>query len=192
MDNDSALYIVELADVREYLNIGDAQDDEELGHVVNAISALLNTMTGRTLLDTDLTEYYDGEGTAKLFTRSWPINSTTSTIEVYEDADHEFGDDSKLSSTQMFIDSEVGCIYRVNDVWEAGQGNIKVVYNAGYQTVPYDLRGAALEMMQIAWRHKKDGTAAFASLSRGDASMSFLNELSVLSRTIIKGYTRSG
>lgn len=176
MDYASTYWIVSLADVKTALSVDDTEDDEIIGQILSRVSEEFNEYTGRTLLASDLTEYYNGDGTTLLYLDSYPVNSTTSTMEVYVDDDNDFDADSKLASTQFWIETKVGAVKRLGDNFPAGIRNIKVVYNAGYAagSMPEPLRGAAFDMCRQYYM-ARDERPDVNSISKGDTSRSFID-----------------
>lgn len=110
MTYESEYFLVSLSDAKDYLGVDDVTDDGRIGYLLNVVRDLFDRATGRTLIASDLTEYYEGDGTDKLFLRSYPVNSTNETIEVYVDADKVFSDGTQISSGSLFIDSAIGYV----------------------------------------------------------------------------------
>lgn len=192
MTYESEYFLVSLADSKTYLNV-DSEDDAIVGYLMNVVSKLFDTMTGRTLVAADLTEYYQGDDTGSLYLRSYPINSTTSTIEVYVDEDRLFESDSKITSSNLWLDTELGRVEWINNRFDR-EDAIKVVYNAGYAqaSVPYDLRLAALEGLGVLWKRRQEGRFDTSTLSRGDVSYTYLEAMPHTVTEVLKRYKRIG
>jgi len=188
----SEYFLVSLDDCKTYLGIDDSVKDSEIGYLMQAVSSWFNVMTGRKLVATDVTEYCDGMGTDTVFVDSYPINSDAATIEVYVDPDKEFGADTQLDEDEIAIRGDAGRIQRLGDTFPAGYGNVKVVYNGGYTEVPYDLRLAALETLGIMWRRMQEKNYDVTTISRGDTTRTFLDQLPHTVMNIVKNYKHYG
>jgi len=193
MTYESEYFLVSLDDSKSYLDIDDTDDDAIIGYLMNVVSKLFDTVTGRTLIAADLTEYYQGDGTDTLYLRSYPVNSTTSEIEVYIDEDRLFDADTKQAAANLWIDSDMGRL--VHEGRELHKDEpVKVVYNAGYaqDSVPYDLRLAALEWLGVLYKRKQEGRFDVNTLSRGDVSYTYLDTMPHTVRDVLRRYERRG
>ena len=76
------------------------------------------------------TEYYDGDGTAKLFLNQIPISSVTS---LYDDYARSYGSTTLIASTDYVIDSDTGIITLDSFNFVRSLQNIKITYIAGYE-----------------------------------------------------------
>ncbi|WP_339085978.1 hypothetical protein [Hyphomicrobium sp. ghe19] len=67
----------------------------------------------------------------------------------------KFGD-TDLASTEYEVDPEAGIVYRLlkgsTTFWSAAQ--IDITYEAGFATIPADLKMAAMDFMRLAWAEK--------------------------------------
>lgn len=187
MTYESEFFLVSLDDCKSYLEIDDTDDDNIIGYLMNVVSKLFDTYTDRTLVAADITEYHEGYGTDTLFLNSYPVNSTTSTIEVYRDADRVFGTETKIDGGNLFLDADAGKLVYVGSRFDRP---IKVVYNAGYTTVPYDLRGAALEALGVLYKRRQEGRFDTSTYSRDVASYTYLDQFPHTVMNTLKRYRR--
>ena len=65
-----------------------------------------------------------------------------------------------------YVDTDLDCIYRMNKAWPKGPGAVKVVYKAGYATIPADLKLAVIDLITYYHKdeHKARQTIAGASI----------------------------
>lgn len=189
MTYESEYFLVSLDDAKEFLGVDDATEDNVIGYLMNVVSKLFDTATGRTLIASDLTEYYEGNGTDTLYLRSYPVNSTNETIEVYIDGNRDFDNGTQIASASLFIDSDMGKLVYVGGTFHKRYA-VKVVYSAGYTTVPYDLQGAALEALGVLWKRKSEGRFDTSTLSRGDVSYTYLADMPHTVTETLKRYRR--
>lgn len=140
----------------------DTSEDKKLTLFLSHASSWIEEIIGRPgMSKQERTEYYNGTGTENLLLRSRPV-FTTPTIQVFlDDSGYwgatsgcfaantalTYGVDFALAIDQDDGTSRSGILVKINDVWNKravrnrgllspflakGQGNIKVVYTAGY------------------------------------------------------------
>lgn len=163
---DTAISILTLGDIKQFIEgstTGSSTYDEQYNQLVNGISAHFNSYCGRVLKATTYSSSgvepdYDGDGTAHLYLRNFPVS--TSTVDVYVDSNWAFTTDTQLDSTSYRINKNNGHIFLQSEVFTKGTMNVRVTYEAGYAdaVMPYDLKRAALEACQFFWNReqKKD------------------------------------
>lgn len=144
--------LTSLAHLREYLKkeTADTEDDTFLQDIITRMSADIEKKCGRTFIATTHTEYYKGDGKDRLLTRQFPINSVTS---IHVDEDRLWASDTALDSDDITISDDVpGLIILNGDYFDLSNvENVKVVYNAGYATIPYDLESACIKLCAIEY-----------------------------------------
>lgn len=148
----------------------DALHDALIAHVDAAIKRHLR----QNIESATYTEFYSGDGTPHLFLRQLPVTGITS-IHVRSDAywtNANFTSDYLLTEGTDYAVQwkqaslcESGIVRRIGNVWPGAlidsranllngpridQGNIKVVYTAGYATVPSDIKWAAIMSVKQA------------------------------------------
>lgn len=165
MSLDTGIAILSLADVKSYIEgstTGATTYDERYNQIINDLSAMFNTYTGRYLLQTAYTssgvgyEYYDGNGADTIFLNQWPL-STSMTIWI--DNDRNFTTDLQVPSSDLRIwtgERDGGRVTLYNEIFKTGSRNIQVSYIGGYgsTSIPYDLRRAAREMAVFMWNRE--------------------------------------
>lgn len=189
MTSDSSVFLVGLDDVRSYLDIDDSDSNDLLGYLMQGISAMFNAATGRELLAADHVEYRTGDGTGTIYVRNPPINSTSETIDVRVDADRNFPESTKISD--IWIDGSIGHVVRINGAFERTRP-VRIEYNGGYESVPYDLRMAALTMVTIAWKERSQKQMDVASMSKGEITYQYLDRLPHKVRMTLQRYSLYG
>jgi len=129
-------------------------DDAEdaIQRLITAASLWANKHTDRLLKARDLIEQYDGDDTAILFLRNYPINSITS---IHQDSDRVFGADTLVEPTNYVYSATSRKLTGVGVVWYSGVQTILGTYNGGYVGVPEDLENAVLELIDF-WNQSFD------------------------------------
>jgi len=153
---------VTLADLKEHLDIPstDTSKDSFLTNILNAAFAMACNYIGRDLNALDYTEYYNGDGSQFLLLKKFPVNSIAS---IYDDIDRTFATESLIDSQDYFLDANTGMVtlFQEAAAFSVGFGNIKITYNAGYTSIPYDAqRGLILLAAWLAQRAGSEGMVA--------------------------------
>ena len=142
--------IIELSEFKAYLWITDTSQDTLLEILLNSANDFVESYIGRKVWADDYTEYKDGDGQRIILLDNYPVNTITSfqvnkwTIETpeFEDID---ANSYKLSPKiwQLFL-----TFYK-----RRGFQNYKIVYNAWYDPIPWDLKLATLKL--AAWYYNQ-------------------------------------
>lgn len=169
-----------LTALKTHLGVTGTSQDAFLTQLLTAVQACFLRLIDRQLEATNYTDYYSGNGTAVLRLREYPVIAVTS---VHLDAGGFWGQAPDAFATvtglvqgtdyALVLDNRdagggTGRLYRITGVWPGrwrskaglltpvlapGAGNIKVVYRAGYETIPADV---ALAIWQVCARLKAD------------------------------------
>ncbi len=145
----SAYALCTLAQLKSYLGITSTDYDSQLEDLVDAASAQAEAFTGRKLAARDYPWELDGNGQAALFVPEWPLNSIT-TLEING---AEIPARTSYDGAGYVIEADQGLIRLSNYVFYLGMKNVEIAANAGYATVPEDLRQAVIEL--AAWKAKQ-------------------------------------
>ena len=189
MTYDANKLLVTVEDGLEYLGIDHGDDADEVGFLIQAVSEMFDAATDRHLLASAHTEYYVGNGTATIYLRNYPVTSTTDNIDIRVDPGREFGTDSRV--TELWLENETGAVVRKGRWF--GQGvPIRAVYNAGYTTVPHDLRLATMNMLSVVWGEKDKKQFNLASMTIGDINYQYLDRIPHKVAQTLMRYRRHG
>jgi Phage gp6-like head-tail connector protein len=167
--------ILTLAEFKTYVGISDTSEDNQLNPMIDMINDLIPELTERTLEETAYeNELYDGSATTALNLNNYPIVSIeevlvyNTEIEVVSYSDRvETGTDG-----YWIKDAENGVLYR-NAGWPIGRGVISISYTAGYDTIPNNLKYAALQA--ASYLRKVGKKVGLASESLGSYSYSLIS-----------------
>jgi len=170
LDSDNAL--VSLEEAKQFINkdLNDQTEDNKILQYINSASSLCNSLTHRKLKARDLTEYYSGDGSNTLMLNNYPINSIAS---IYDDLDRTYGADTLIDNSDYVI-MPTNLAFKViydGSVFMKGIRNIKITYNAGYSTIPWDLREACLELVGFYWMNTEEKRFGILSINLGDGSV---------------------
>ena len=143
--NENALLTWEEAQI--WINDLEEDDEPQVERLINSISSRVEkSITGRFLNVKNHTKYYDGKCRITIPLDEYPVNSVTG---LYMDPSRVFDSDSLIDPSKYFVNSESGIIELYEDVTPWGVKTIKVLFNAGFETIPEDLQQAVAET--ITW-----------------------------------------
>jgi len=133
------------------------------GVLISAASRACLNYLGRDIHLRTLTQYIDGNGHDRFVLDETPVVSITS---LSVDTERSFA--TALESTKYRVDSETGIVtlYGVTlpDVLDC----VKVVYEAGYDTIPEDIEAACVDTIQMMKRRLTGATAGVTSRTMAD------------------------
>lgn len=194
-----ALTTVALVKARLGIAATSTAQDALLTEIVAEADSTLKNYLGQNVEQATYTEYYLGNGRRELLLRQLPVMSITS---IALDADGYFGYGENPFATGDLLTAGVdyaldrssnsegsgsGIVYRINAVWPAASefsrnllttgiaaatGNIKVVYVAGYSSVPKRFQAWATRL--ACWKYATDSRGvAMQSESHSDSAYSY-------------------
>lgn len=189
IDTDNAL--TNLIEAKAWLAVKPAPDvtyDSEIEKLIDSVSWQFNSFTKRRLLARDITDLYSGENKPIIKMPEYPINSVTS---IHVDADRDFTDDTLIDSTS-YVFTKDGFIYMNENIFTSLINSNKIVYNAGYVTIPKDLLIACLDQVKFMFRrhiNNQEGIATEASIN-GSVTVTEVGEILTTSMEVLKRYRR--
>lgn len=148
-----------IGNVKAYAQITDNASDAVLSRLISAFSAwFLNQVNRGALISATYTEQRNGQGGDSLTTINWPIQSVTS-LSVDGNAipaspgPNQFG--YFFDSYTVWIVAPGGCGSRGSrSRFTRGRGNVQIVYQAGYATVPLDIEQAVIDQVLFTFRRQ--------------------------------------
>lgn len=164
------------ATIKTILGVSDTSLDAVLAVLIPQADEMIKGYLGREIEQATYTEYYSGTGSQALILNQTPVQSITSVNEdsggYFGDGTDAFPVASLLVEGTDYVlrkddatNTEVsksGILYRIGKAWPRpysrlrgqlasapglGLGNIKVVYVAGWATVPADIQFAANKLV---------------------------------------------
>lgn len=143
-----------LAALKEQLQMTGTGNDAFLTNLVARASAFIKTVTRRCLNQTTLTEYHDGTGDDRIRLRDWPVGTVTS---VHESMDQAWDASTLVAASDYIVDARLGRIIRkAGVVFQRYPQSVRVIYQAGYATIPSDIEMACLELCVSKWRRRSN------------------------------------
>ena len=164
----------------------DVQFNPVIDTLIDEVSADMLSRMGRNIEEADYTEYHSGDGGRRIHLRQGPLVSITSveTIAYSNVGDARFETETEVDPSyyvECGIQSEghqmLGSLYRITGCWPVGARNIKVVYRAGFATVPEDIASAATNRVIELFNTR--GSVGLESTLEGDSGSIEINPVAV-------------
>ena len=170
--------LVTLAEYKEAEGISSPKEDLRLATIVPAVSQLVKTYCGNSLID------YYSTNKIETFSVDWDTHvvqlteSPTNTIVSVEKRDSVSESYSTVPTTDYYLDTATDSVLYVTGStyknWPRGAGSVKITYTAGYSACPSDLKLAVFDLITYYLKdeHKERRTLGGASIqNQGSTSL---------------------
>jgi len=186
----NALVTLELAKLYLKIPALETTQDDIVTFWINASSDRIEQETRRKLKAQSFTEFHHGRSSNIILLKQFPVSSSPFP-QVFIDGSSDFGSETEVDSDSIRLADDSNSLVLLGQRFPSGYQNIKVIYTAGFSTVPSDLQNAALWM--ITWYHKarEGGDIGRESKSKGDETISFLQKAPSDIKDAILAYTRT-
>lgn len=135
------MYIT-VQEVKDFLGETNTDHDTLFQSLINRVEAMVEAdKLQKNIGSSTFTAYFDGDGSNKVLLEEYPIISVTS---VHDDTDRVFGADTLIDSDDIVVYPDEGMLVYDGGTFTIGNSNIKVVYQAGHDPVPDDLKHALI------------------------------------------------
>jgi hypothetical protein len=164
--------LVLLSEYKEILDITGNTEDEFVEQAQYEVESKVKSFLNRDLESASYVEIYDGTGESTLVLNQFPVNSV-SKVEVYDGIDalgaEEWDEYSQNEDYErLVIPTAKDEIYLIGSMFPQGEQNIRITYNAGYDTIPYEIQQACKKLMLLYYGEvKKTKTIGKSSVSEG-------------------------
>lgn len=165
-----------LPKLKLHLGIAHAREDNKLAQILAGVEEAVIGHCGRRFESASYTEYLDGTGRPLLRLKNRPVTAITS-VHVDAAGYYGHGSDSFGSTTEWVLginyapkslaasEENAGLLLAITNssfagpasLWPLGAGNVKVVYTAGYATIPRDLELAVQLLCGVVRKSAEKG-----------------------------------
>ena len=158
-------------------NIQSTKEDHRINSLISAVSALVKTYCGNSIVD------HYSTNKVETFSINWSTNLVQLTetpivsIVSVEERDDYSSSYTTVPATEYFMDASVDGVYRVSTAggkknWPGGPASVKITYKAGYSECPADLQLAVIDLITYYMKdeHKARQTIAGASIQNSASS----------------------
>jgi hypothetical protein len=190
------------AEVKSWLEIAQeiTSDDDLISGCITAASAYWLRRTGRGPASDEIPdlsplvepvtydETYDGSGSARQFLRNNPIVSVT-TLEVNG---RTLPASTKFTERGYVIDGNGKSLVLRGELFSEGMQNVHVVYKAGFNGVPADIRLAATQMVAVNYKRRQWIDQKSQAMAAGAGTVTYRDwELPPEVERVIQNYSRT-
>ena len=169
--------LITLATYKTAEGIQATKDDAKLELLIDSVSQLVKTYCNATFVDyytnakTELFNINYNESFVQLAEGPVVVSEGNEPV-VSERSDFSAAYTTLTQDVDYYIDTDLDCIYRMSKSWPKGPGAVKVVYKAGYGTIPADLKLAVIDLVTYYHKdeHKARQTIAGASIQNQSSS----------------------
>lgn len=162
-------------------------DNDLIENLINRVTVNFHNYCGLDQFKSKIyTEFQDGNGKLRIYPYNYPIISITS---IHIDGDWLFDNDTLISSSYYKIVDGL-YISMNNNTFTKGVQNIKIVYTAGYETIPYDLKQACIEEVARKFKNKKNFDEIFRTIEGSQVSK-VEQGLLVSTKEVLDNYIRN-
>lgn len=171
--------LTDLTTIKQHLNIDPlvTSQDAVLERMIDAASAKIESFLDRKVLTRSWTEYQDGRANDRILLKHWPCSKPS---EVWDDPSGLFTDSSnQLASDEFELEGDpaIGIVLLGSRYFNKGTRNIKIVYDAGYATVPYDIEEACLFTVEYLYDMRSDRRIGVSTKGKNGETTTFLTNL---------------
>lgn len=184
-----------VANAKQHLNIPDANTDQNdiLTRFINSATAKIEAYLDRKIKKREFTEFHDGRGNDRLLLRNWPADKPT---QLWDDPSSLFTDTTyQRASTEYELEltgeGGIGVILMPGFRFRRGRRNIKVVYEAGYSSIPIWAEEAALWTVEFLYDMRSDRRVGITSKGKNNENTNFAGELPEFVRNLLEPYKRA-
>ncbi len=179
-----------LAQLKTQLNFkqSDTQFDAKLTLFLQAGSAWVESYCNRIFSSASYTELFHGNRSNLLNPTQWPITSVTE-FRIASDRDWT-NPNSLIDPDKYEINSDqLGIVYYSNSL-PLGFNNIRLIYVAGFATIPSDLQLACLWAGEWFYLHNNRGDAGRTSVGKQGESIGILADIPPMIKSTLQSYKR--
>lgn len=164
--------LITLEDIKKFLTLTSSKDDEELKHLINAVSRHCHTYCNRNFLKATYTEEkYDGRGLGTLNLKNYPIVTITELI-PYTDA-------AALTENTDFVvypdEGQIKLLY--GGAFDVSLRGISVTYDAGYDGVanlPEELKNSIELAVAHVYKEQKNQSYSVTRQAKGESDAEYI------------------
>jgi hypothetical protein len=153
---------------------------------INSASAIANKITQRYLKAADYSVTLDGTGTARIVLPDYPINSVS---RLAVDEARVFGPETEITNYGTYADK--GILVLFEETFPRSPLCVQVDFNAGFTTVPDDIKAAVIEIVEFLESRRKNNLVGKKTINT-DTGVSEAWELQIPlnARRILERYSK--
>ena len=152
-------------DIKNYLGITntDQVSNNLLSDLIDRVTIEIQTYCMRTFDNQEYTEYHSGEKVSFIYTKQFPITSVSG---IWSDTSLCWDSDALIGSDEYIVFEDH--IQLKDTYFTAGRNNVKMIYTAGYTTIPLDIQQVCIDETGRRFKHRTDYDV-ISRVGQGDA-----------------------
>ena len=169
---------ITIDDVKHYLVNSSDQfsltdfDESLLNSLMDSICSFVELEIGNPVEPKQFDEHLTVSGSNKVLLSHFPVVSVN-TVEVAFDSTYNF---SPLDVNDFFLLKDSGILIYKKGSLETTDFGFHVVYTAGYETVPNDLKYLACELVYLTYQKIRHGTLDLSYMSNFRENVAFIRD----------------
>lgn len=162
--------LVTLAEVKDFMGMkGSTSDaDDLIEDLINRVSVLFESYLNRKILSRDWLQFIDGKGLSVLFPDQPMITSVSG---IWDDSEWLWEDVDLIPADEYRIVDNSYIAFRTTTTLGNYEKNIKLLYTAGYDETPDDLKQACITEISRMYKNRNQVDILSKSLSDGSVTM---------------------
>ena len=178
-----------LQDVKDYYTMigADSNKDGVLESLIDQFTEVFEQHCTRKFKSREHTEYHNGTGTLYLYPNHYPITSVSG---IWSSTSWDWNDDTLIDPDTYAIRYDDKCITRKSTVFaKHNNGNIKIIYTAGYSDIPKDLKLVCIEEVVRAFKNRK-GVDVLSKTAADGSTTRYTKDLMPTTIRVLKSYKK--
>lgn len=158
-----------LSGVKDYMGGLDGETDVDslIESLIDQTSAIFETYIDKNILSREYTEYYDGGDGVHIFPKQYPITIISG---IWDDIDWVWADTTLVASTDYRIhNNNKYIVFKTTTLFDYDQ-NVKLIYTAGYTTIPEDIELCCIKEVARSYKHRRDVDVISSTLADGSVN----------------------
>jgi len=182
--------LVTLALAKSYLKIPalETSQDSIVEFFINAASDYIESEIDRKIKSQTITEYQHGRASNILVLKQYPVTAISSF--ATDSAGKFTGSETIVDPAEYTIGDDGNSLISLGSFFPKGYNNLKIVYTAGYATVPSDIQNACLWLVVYYHKMRENGDIGRTSKGKGDESVNILQEAPMEVKNMFSRYRR--
>lgn len=145
----AAVDFTTLTDVKSWLGVKNAENDEVLSRLITAASSSISQVINRDIAATNYVITTHGNGKDTLPTPSYPILSVT-VLKI----DGVLIQPSSSYNAPGYTFDDTTVYLRGGAKFTKDRNNVEITYRAGFEIIPFELQQACIETVAARWRER--------------------------------------
>lgn len=183
-----ALATLEQLKTQLNFQVTDTRYDTKLTLFLEAGSKWVENYCQRVFSETTYTEIHHGNGSNLITTRQWPINSVTE-LRISESQDWT-NTNTLVDTADYGTDVDKTGIWLFSQMLPTAYNSVRVIYVAGYATIPYDLQLANILASEWIYKVQNRGDSGRTSVGKQGENASMLTDIPPVVKTLLQPYKR--